>query len=55
MKVLGFDEGGICADPLFVDPEAGDYRLRPDSPALNIGFVPFDYSKAGCEKTDCEP
>ena len=49
MKALGFDEGGVCADPLFVDPDAGDYRLRPESPAIKAGFVPFDYSKAGIE------
>ncbi len=50
MKEFGFDEGGVCADPLFVDPENRDYRLRPESPALRTGFVPFDYSKAGIEK-----
>ena len=50
MKESGFDEGGVCADPLFVDPEAGDFRLRPESPAIKAGFVPFDYSKAGVEE-----
>ena len=50
MKEFGFDEGGVCADPLFADPENRDYRLRPESPALRTGFVPFDYSKAGIEK-----
>ena len=24
-----------------------DFHLKPDSPALKIGFTPFDYSKAG--------
>ena len=24
-------------DPLFVDPEVGDYHLRPDSPAVDAG------------------
>ncbi len=44
---LGYDQHSIIADPLFVDPEHNDYRLKPDSPALKIGFVPFDFSQAG--------
>ena len=31
----------------FVDPANGDFRLRPDSPALKLGFVPIDLSKIG--------
>ncbi len=34
-------------DPLFVNPDAGDFRLQPGSPALGLGFVPFDLSAAG--------
>jgi len=26
--------GNINADPLFVDPEAGDYHLQPNSPCI---------------------
>jgi parallel beta-helix repeat protein len=29
--------GNISADPLFSDPENGDFRLRPDSPCLDAG------------------
>jgi hypothetical protein len=35
------------ADPLFVDPQRGDFRLRPDSPALAMGFEPFNISQCG--------
>ncbi|WP_307265546.1 right-handed parallel beta-helix repeat-containing protein [Oligosphaera ethanolica] len=46
-QALGRGEGDVIADPLFVDPAAGDYRLRPGSPAAKIGFKPFDYTRAG--------
>jgi hypothetical protein len=29
----------ISSDPGFVSPEAGDYRLRPDSPCVDAGVV----------------
>jgi hypothetical protein len=44
---LGYDKHSVIADPLFVDPRNNDYRLQPNSPALKIGFQPFDYSQAG--------
>jgi len=43
----GHDKNSIIADPLFVDAKNYDFRLKPNSPALKIGFKPFDYSKAG--------
>jgi hypothetical protein len=44
---FGNDAEGVVADPLFVAPENGDYTLRPESPALKIGFKPFDWRLAG--------
>jgi len=44
---LGKDVGGIVADPKFIDPKNRDFRLQEDSPALKMGFIPFDFSKAG--------
>lgn len=41
------EPGAQVADPLFVDPENYDFRLKPESPAIKMGFKPFDYSKAG--------
>ncbi len=43
----GRDQHSIIADPLFVDPAKGDFRLKPNSPALKIGFEPFDSAQAG--------
>ena len=34
---LGGGEGNIDEDPLFMDPEAGDYSLQPGSPCLDAG------------------
>jgi hypothetical protein len=39
----GFDRHSRVADPLFVDPAHGDYRLKPDSPALKLGFKPIPF------------
>ena len=43
----GQDQHSRIADPGFVDPQNDDFRLKPDSPALQLGFQPFDPSKAG--------
>lgn len=46
----GIDAHSLAVDPLFVDPSNGDFRFQSDSPALNLGIVPFDISKAGLIK-----
>ena len=43
----GHDQHSIIADPGFVNAEAGDFRLKPDSPALQVGFKPIDLSEVG--------
>ncbi|MEX0774922.1 MAG: right-handed parallel beta-helix repeat-containing protein [Phycisphaeraceae bacterium] len=44
---MGADRRGGVADPLFRNPQKGDYRLKPGSPALRRGFVPLDLSAIG--------
>jgi len=41
------DRDSIIEDPLFVNPEKRNFRLKPGSPAEKIGFKPFDYTQAG--------
>jgi hypothetical protein len=41
------DAHSVSADPLFVDPAKHDYRLRPDSPALKLGFKPIPLEQIG--------
>jgi len=43
----GCDAHSIIADPLFVDPDKGDFTLKPDSPALKLGFQQIDLSAVG--------
>ena len=32
----GFDLNSVVADPLFIDPAKGDYRVQPNSAALKL-------------------
>lgn len=46
-QAAGQDKNSLIANPLFVDPEKGDFRLRPGSPAAQTGFEPWDMSAVG--------
>lgn len=48
----GFDNHSITVDPLFVDLPAGDYRLKDDSPASELGFKPIPIKRIGLEIND---
>ncbi len=43
----GVDAHSQAVDPLFIDPENGDFRFKPNSPALKMGIVPIDLSEIG--------
>jgi hypothetical protein len=46
-RAQGQDVHSVVADPLFVDPEHGDYRLRPESPAFALGFQTIPVEEMG--------
>ncbi|NUN95031.1 MAG: right-handed parallel beta-helix repeat-containing protein [Candidatus Omnitrophica bacterium] len=43
----GHDLSSRIADPLFADPEKGDFTLKPESPAFELDFQPIDLSTVG--------
>jgi len=49
---LGQDNNSIFTDPLFIDAENGDYRLRSDSPAFKLGFKEIPIAEIGLYKDD---
>lgn len=46
-QAKGVDGNSRVADPKFVDPARFDFRLQPDSPALELGFESIDSSDCG--------
>lgn len=46
-QALGKDVHSINVDPMFENAAAYDFRLKPESPALALGFRPLDMSQAG--------
>jgi len=49
-QAKGQDTHSRVADPRFVNPQAGDFRLAPDSPARALGFQPFDLTGVGARQ-----
>jgi Right handed beta helix region/PDZ domain len=43
------DQHSVKADAMFVDPEHGDYTVKPDSPALSLGFKNFPMDQFGVQ------
>jgi hypothetical protein len=46
-QAKGQDQGSLIADPQFRNPWNYDFRLKPSSPALKLGFKPIDTSTCG--------
>ncbi len=43
----GHDRNSRMGDPLFYNPQKGDFRLRRNSPAFELGFQAINLSKVG--------
>ncbi len=46
-QAVGLDPHSRIADPQFVNAGKHDFRLKPTSPAVRLGFEPFDISHVG--------
>ena len=44
--------GNLSADPLFVNPEEGDFRLSPESPCINAGHPAAIYNDSDGTRND---
>jgi membrane-associated protease RseP (regulator of RpoE activity) len=49
-QASGSDVNSISGDPMFIDPAAGDFRVKEGSPAFKIGFKNFPMDQFGVKK-----
>ena len=47
---LAMRDGSMVADPLFTDGAAGDYTLKPASPAFKLGIAGIESYRKECKK-----
>ncbi|MCU0795792.1 MAG: PDZ domain-containing protein [Akkermansiaceae bacterium] len=47
---FGSDSGSLSGDPMFIDPEVGDFRVKAGSPAFALGFENFPMNQFGVKK-----
>ena len=50
-QAAGEDTHSVVADPMFMDPDKDDYRLKPDSPAIKLGFKPSRWTRSDPTRT----
>ena len=50
LRAQGVSQTDAYADPMFVDLKPGDFRLKPDSPALKMGIRQIDLKGVGLTK-----
>lgn len=54
-RKLGYGEGSLLGDPMFVDPASGDFSVKSQSPAIKVGFKNFPMDRFGHRMTRIEP
>ena len=47
---FGWDVNSIAADPMFIDPASGDFRVKEESAAFEVGFKNFPMDQFGVKK-----
>ena len=47
---FGWDQHSIVGNPLFLEPAAGDFRVKEGSPAIDLGFKNFAMDQFGVKK-----
>lgn len=50
LRAQGVAGSDVYADPMFVDLKPGDFRLKPESPALKMGIKQIDLKGVGLTK-----
>ncbi len=45
----GWDAHSLVGDPMYVNPVAGDFRVKDGSPALKLGFINFPMDQFGVQ------
>ena len=48
----GAETHSVVAGPPLVAPEHGDFTLKPESPALKLGFEPIPFREIGPYQND---
>lgn len=46
------DPNSLYGNPMFTNPEKGDFKVKADSPALKLGFKNFSMNRFGVQKTE---
>lgn len=49
MQAIGKEKASLVGDPMFIDPENGNFGFKEGSPALKLGIEPLDVSKMGIQ------
>ena len=49
LQAKGLEQHSLAADPLFIAPQKGDFRLQTNSPALTLGFRPIAVERIGIQ------